>query len=528
VSRRPGTSLAASPVLVGTVTVLVTFIAVFIAYNANAGLPFVPTYNLRAELPSGGKLVKGNDVRVGGFRVGVVTKVEPAYRRLNGRRRAVALVELKLDQTVKPLSEDTRLRVRPRSALGLKYVELTPGSSERKLAPGSKIALENNSEPLELEDIFGTFKGGVRSNARDATERTGDAFAGRGPALNDAIAALRPALGHLVPVMRTLSDPDTRLRDLLPNVEGTLGQVAPVASTASALFTDMADTFDALSRNPAALQATIERTPPTLEVAGDSLRVSRPVLASLADLVRRLRPAAAELPRSAPRLTSALRVGTPVLARSIALSRRLQPVGRELRDLVRNPATLMSLRDLRTVVQILRPAVEYIAPYQTVCNYTMYFVTPLGEHQSQPGPGGTVEPQFAKIINFFQPNSPVNTVNSRPWDLPPGQAPQDATFAGLPAGRVLGTPFFPAIDAQGNADCQNGQVGYPNGRLIPPYARHPGQSDPNDPNDVTTGTLTDGTPAGGNAAVAPNDYPGLVGGTYKARELGIGNLKDVP
>ena len=41
---RSGTaSLVASPVLVGAVTVLIAMIAVFISYNANQGLPFVPT-----------------------------------------------------------------------------------------------------------------------------------------------------------------------------------------------------------------------------------------------------------------------------------------------------------------------------------------------------------------------------------------------------------------------------------------------------------------------------------------------------
>ena len=36
-------SAAANPVLIGAVTVLVTTVAVFLAYNANQGLPFVPT-----------------------------------------------------------------------------------------------------------------------------------------------------------------------------------------------------------------------------------------------------------------------------------------------------------------------------------------------------------------------------------------------------------------------------------------------------------------------------------------------------
>ena len=65
--------------------------AVFIAYNANSGLPFVPTYHLNAELPSGGKLVKGNEVRVGGFRVGVVKEISRRSPTVNGERRAVAV-----------------------------------------------------------------------------------------------------------------------------------------------------------------------------------------------------------------------------------------------------------------------------------------------------------------------------------------------------------------------------------------------------------------------------------------------------
>ena len=70
-------SLVASPVLVGAVTVLTALIAVFLAYNANAGLPFVPTYDLKAEIPGGSNLVKGNEVRMGGFRVGVVERILP-------------------------------------------------------------------------------------------------------------------------------------------------------------------------------------------------------------------------------------------------------------------------------------------------------------------------------------------------------------------------------------------------------------------------------------------------------------------
>jgi ABC-type transporter Mla subunit MlaD len=59
--RRSGIQgVATSPVIVGAVTVLVVIVAVFLAYNANNGLPFVSTYDLKARVPNANALVKGN------------------------------------------------------------------------------------------------------------------------------------------------------------------------------------------------------------------------------------------------------------------------------------------------------------------------------------------------------------------------------------------------------------------------------------------------------------------------------------
>ena len=46
-----------NPIVIGAITLLITAIAVALAYNANNGLPFVPTYQLKAELPSGGEVL---------------------------------------------------------------------------------------------------------------------------------------------------------------------------------------------------------------------------------------------------------------------------------------------------------------------------------------------------------------------------------------------------------------------------------------------------------------------------------------
>ena len=106
-------SIVASPVLVGAVTTLIVIVSVFLAYNANTGLPFVPTYNLKAELPTGANLVPGNEVRIGGFRVGIIDKLSPGTTTTGGKPRAIAIVRMKLDKSSQPLAVDSAVIVRP-------------------------------------------------------------------------------------------------------------------------------------------------------------------------------------------------------------------------------------------------------------------------------------------------------------------------------------------------------------------------------------------------------------------------------
>ena len=69
-------SLAASPTMVGAITTLIVIVAVFLAYNASNGLPFVPVYRVSVELPNAQRLAPNNEVRIGGSRVGVVESIE--------------------------------------------------------------------------------------------------------------------------------------------------------------------------------------------------------------------------------------------------------------------------------------------------------------------------------------------------------------------------------------------------------------------------------------------------------------------
>jgi virulence factor Mce-like protein len=502
--------LSASPVLIGAVTVLVAVVAVFISYNANQGLPFVPTYQLKVELPNGAKLVPGNEVRAGGFRVGVVEKITSVRRQVNGRERSIALLDLKLDKQIEPLAVDSEIGVRPRSALGLKYVELVPGRSERAFEDGDTVPLRNAGEITpELEDVLATFPPETRTDSRAALEGFGDAFAGRGPAINTAIRELNPFVRHLLPVMRNLSDSDTELRNLFPALGAAAAEAAPVADVQARLFGEMADTFAAIGRDPDALRETIEESPPTLAVATRSFRVQTPFLARFADVSRDLQPGAEELRRALPLVNDALQAGVPAFRRTPELGGRLEELFVALEDLNENPNTLLALRDLRVAVQGTRPAVEFLAPYQTVCNYLVYFFNPLGTHQSAPVPGGTSERILAKLAGGTQENNLGSTESTRPVDVPADEDPQASNEQSLHTQKGA-----PAVDSSGRADCQVGQTGYMD-RLV---------TDGRYPPDNAAG----GFQGGGSHVVLDPNTPGLLGGTWKARELGIDHVEDVP
>ena len=269
--RRSRAALTASPVLVGAVTVLVTIVAVFLSYNANTGLPFVPTYDLKANLPNASQLVEGFDVRIGGARVGQVSKITPK-RRPDGS--AYAQITLKLDKEVEPLPADSTVLVRPRSALGLKYLRSARARARPASSPGPRSPSARRgprSWRSTTSSTCSTTK--ARVGSRNSLDGFGTGLAGRGRDLNTAIDELRPLLDDLEPVAKNLASPRTRIDRFFKALADTATEVAPVAEEQASMFVNLDTTFTALStiarpflqesisEGPATEQVSIRRVP---------------------------------------------------------------------------------------------------------------------------------------------------------------------------------------------------------------------------------------------------------------------------
>jgi ABC-type transporter Mla subunit MlaD len=495
VTRRRTQHPFTSPVLIGAVTVLVAVIAMFLAYNANTGLPFVPTRVLRVDVANGVELVPGNLVNDGGADIGIVSAERPV--RVAGRVVAQLTLQLHANQRI-PV--DSRATILSRSVLGLKYVSLSRGRSARIIPNGGVLSLSHTSVPVQLYQVFGMFTPRVRSAVQAALLGGGDVLASRGVDLNQTIEDLPPLFGYLTPVARYLAAPGTRLVRFIDRLNGFMGTVAPVAGANARLLADAATTFEAISHSRVDLQQTIAKSPPTLSVSTASLRVQQPFLVDLTRFADYLRPASAQLRAALPVIDPAIEQGTRVLGRTPPLDARLQRVMVALRRLALAPATDLALSGLASTVDTLDPMIRYLGPYVTVCNDWNYWWTDLAGDVDEATSFGFAQRALLNTANQ-QPNSVGSQGATAPAEggAPPGQTPEF----------LHGQTYGAAVDSRGYADCETGQRGYVHQLTIPPI--HPGlATDPHTPGDQgTTWTGRARVPAGETYSRNPQFGPQL-------------------
>jgi virulence factor Mce-like protein len=401
-----------SKVLVGTFTILVVGVAVYLSYIAENGLPFVPTYNINVDVTNADELVKNADVRIGGARVGQVLTITPETATKQWPH-PYAQLGLALQKNLEPLPPDTHYRVRLASVLGGKYLEIIPGKSRAPGLPdGGTFTL--NTDPrlnhdlpfVDLDTAFAAFGPKTERGIRGVVAGFGDAVAGRGTQFNDSIYSLRQLIEPAEGLLRAVTAPSTHLSQFVGGLAATTGALAPVAPTISSLLSDAATTFKAL--DTPALASTIDQLPATESIGTTVLTNAQPVLSDAAAIVQDLKPGAALLPTASQRLDAIVTSATPVFKRVPAVAGALQTALAAVDALARDPASTQTFKvlgssDLATFGSSafvgLGAILRAVAPAQFACNvaglWVHNFASSLSEGDST---GGWL--RFAPLIDL--------------------------------------------------------------------------------------------------------------------------------
>ncbi len=392
---------------------------------------------------------------------------------------------------------DSVFRVRYRSSFGLKYLEIIRGEgdpapegfvfnglddeTDRATAcylPGdprfaSAPSAQNGcfQPQTEFDDIGNTFDTETRTNARTNLVGFGNAFAGRGTSLNDAINSLEPLFRGLKPVSRVLTAPDTQLRRFFPELGDAARILAPVAAQQADFFTQAGIAFAAISSDPGALQETISEGVPTLETAIDAASAPAPVPA------RVRRPSAARCGPASPTCGRPCRCSTrrSTSARRCSPARRRRPSRlegalRALNRVVSQPTTKVALQRLEETFDIAQPLAEVGGAGADRLQLLELLVHLPAERALRPRPGGLRLPPDADRVpglaggrGLGRPAMPAMQSNGRQ------AAALGGKFEPYSIPILNAHPYQPT--GQKNADCQGGQFGYELGEgLVPGQA----------------------------------------------------------
>jgi phospholipid/cholesterol/gamma-HCH transport system substrate-binding protein len=124
-------------------------------------------YTVYADFPSVAGLKVGDPVEIAGVKIGRVDSMGLAEDR--------ARLVLRLTDGVK-LQEDVIASVRARGLIGDKFVLITPGASEKIIAPGGRI--RETDSPPDIPDLIGkivggdlTSKGTSKSDTKDEPQK---------------------------------------------------------------------------------------------------------------------------------------------------------------------------------------------------------------------------------------------------------------------------------------------------------------------------------------------------------------------
>jgi phospholipid/cholesterol/gamma-HCH transport system substrate-binding protein len=118
-------------------------------------------YTVYADFPTVAGLKIGDPVEIAGVKVGRVDAIGLADDR--------ARLELRFQDGVK-LQEDVIASVRARGLIGDKFVLVTPGASDRIIAPGGKI--RETESPPDIPDLIGKIVGGDLTSKVDKKDES--------------------------------------------------------------------------------------------------------------------------------------------------------------------------------------------------------------------------------------------------------------------------------------------------------------------------------------------------------------------
>jgi virulence factor Mce-like protein len=369
-------------------------VAAWIRIGGGVPLAAVP-YEATVRLRDASGLVRGAEVQVSGVAVGEVAAIRPTA--------GGGDVVLRIEAEHAPLPADTRVTLRTRTALGERFVGLSPGTAGGRAIPDrGRIP----SSQVESVPTIGEVLEGLDDRTRAATRRLAGtlrtALRGRGGELGETLGALPGTADGLAALAAVVDGRRTGVASLVRNGDAVLAAVVGSRDDLRGVLRDAGALSAETAGRTRALRRTVDGLPGLLDEVGATVVRAERLAMESRPVVRRLRTASSALPVAQdaaadllPDVARLLRLARPELRRA----RRVLP---QVEGLVGQAGRTVPAA--REVTRQMPPFFSLLSAYRT---QLVSWAAKLGAITQPTIPGAGDVPQHYIRLAAVLPNEPL-------------------------------------------------------------------------------------------------------------------------
>lgn len=268
---------------VGLFGLLVGALLFFVGYNAPNSIPGRSYYNVHVFFKDADNIADHDQVRIAGELVGQVLDLHPNH--------GLGEVTLQMQTSVRPLLSTTTARVRPRSPVGVRFIQLTPGTTGSPIPNNGYIQASSTSAATELDVALDILDPTARAHAQSLLNALGLGFAGQGGNINETLSASPSTLSDTQQVTAAIAAKTGALARFIQYSDGAANGADPVRETIATGFQPENLALEPFYDAANGLTSTLDKAPNDLASTRSGLAATDPFLTALASLTHDALPA---------------------------------------------------------------------------------------------------------------------------------------------------------------------------------------------------------------------------------------------
>jgi phospholipid/cholesterol/gamma-HCH transport system substrate-binding protein len=309
-------------------------------------------YSVKFVVPSAAQLATGSPVLIRGFQVGKVKSLQV--------RDGQAVVEAQMSGDDVPLHEGTTTTVEWSSALGERFLTVTPGPTKNAEIPSGGL-LTGASRQIEVDQVLSALDPPTRARLDGMLQQLKTTFQGNEPELKATLQSAGPTVQAVGEVLAGVGKDGPAIKQLVSQMHNLIGTAVARQDKIRGVVNNLAGLTNSAATQQQQLADGLRELPPTLDAARVTLDKVHPATEATVPLLDDLRP-------GMDRLVGVSRDLSPLLHDLQPAVSRLRPTVEAAHDLLgKTPGLLDSASDdLRPITEILRdyqPAASFIRPY---------------------------------------------------------------------------------------------------------------------------------------------------------------------